>query len=729
VLAATAVTLAAFAASAPSAFALTRVEANRIALHALHAAKQPGRVVVFGLPSALSGGTSVVDGGPVGGTSNLVPVTSAPLARPAWLFWEDLAYGALFAHPSRLLLIDDRSGQVIRRQRMGWFPLIDGNRPPFLASIAGYHNPAYEVFSTVPAEFASAAGAGPSRLSGFPAAAAAGPLAFHAEQGPFAHGATAGGALTSSDLKNDCLIMIGDHQEPGLVGSFAAMQQFATDYGLPTPTQQPTTVPELATVVDAMTSLTPCNDVLIFIAGHGIPAPGVTPSNLPPKVKMPTNIAGPAAISIHETTVTGRNGKPSMMADDWIHPSDLEEIIRAHPKSTFKLKIEACFSGRFIDELKDIPNLVVIETSSASNEVSFGEKKSHTSSTGTVTKNTIPNPHHAGEFTNGNVLALRAWAQSPTAVNSAARDLGHGLAQAGVQGGFNFADKTGETHSQLYLNFPPPPITLTPLGGGCTFPGLVCPLPGSTCTNGSQCTAGNDVCTDSDCYGPHDTCHRGTCYGSHDTCDSGADCFGQNDTCHGGTCWGSHNTCDNGADCIGQNDTCHGGTCWGSHNTCDNGAVCVDISECAINTGGCSISGPPGPAGPTGPMGNPGNQGPTGPMGNPGNQGPTGPMGNPGNQGPTGPMGNAGNQGPTGPSGPKSTFTQVIGTQQAVGNGTTGASTATCPGGTTASGGGYQTNGGVIVIQLQATTGNAGYQATGAGAFGAGTVTALAQCG
>ena len=103
---------------------------------------------------------------------------------------------------------------------------------------------------------------------------------------------------------------------------------------------------------------------------------------------MPTNIAGPAAISIHESVTVKENGKQVKHIDDWIHPSDLETIMKAHPRSSFKLKIMACFSGRFIDDLKGaVPNLELIETSSASNEVTFGEKKRHKASDGTVTTN------------------------------------------------------------------------------------------------------------------------------------------------------------------------------------------------------------------------------------------------------------------------------------------------------------------------------------------------------
>ena len=364
-----------------SALALTRNQADRIALHALHPGRERGRVVVFGLDAPLEAGTSVVTGGPKQGATTTT-VHTRPLARRTWIFWEDFSYDAEFPHPSRLLEISNATGRVIKRRRMGWVPLIDGKRPAFLSSHSGYRDARFQVFSNVPGSASAARTQPVSRTN---------PLAFRTAGSLSAHTA-AGGALTSSDLTHDCLIIIGDHQDPAIDGTDAngnpqgdipAMKTWAASVGLRT--LEAKDVPELSTEVDALTSLTPCDDVMIFIAGHGLPAPGVTPTNLPPGRKMPTNIAGPAAISIHESVTVKENGKHVKQIDDWIHPSDLETIMKAHPRSSFKLKIMACFSGRFIDDLKGaVPNLELIETSSASNEVTFGEKKRHKASDGTV---------------------------------------------------------------------------------------------------------------------------------------------------------------------------------------------------------------------------------------------------------------------------------------------------------------------------------------------------------
>src|SRR5205823_1883992 len=71
------------------------------------------------------------------------------MTTKTWLFWEDDAPSALFAHPSRLLLVSDRS-RAVRAVRLAWWPLINGRPPPFLrphGSIASH----YVVYKRLPA--------------------------------------------------------------------------------------------------------------------------------------------------------------------------------------------------------------------------------------------------------------------------------------------------------------------------------------------------------------------------------------------------------------------------------------------------------------------------------------------------------------------------------------------------------------------------------------------------
>src|SRR4051812_44978442 len=107
------------------ASALTRKQASKVARAALKPERAKGAaVVVFGLRAPIGARTTVAD--------------SSSSARPraagarAWLFWEDLAYGAKFEHPSRLVLVSDATGRVIRRTTMAGWPEIDGKPASFI---------------------------------------------------------------------------------------------------------------------------------------------------------------------------------------------------------------------------------------------------------------------------------------------------------------------------------------------------------------------------------------------------------------------------------------------------------------------------------------------------------------------------------------------------------------------------------------------------------------------
>jgi hypothetical protein len=54
-----------------------------------------------------------------------------------------------FEHPSILLLIDDTTGRVVRREDESFFPLVNGAPPSFLAP-ASYSSTRYRVFANEP---------------------------------------------------------------------------------------------------------------------------------------------------------------------------------------------------------------------------------------------------------------------------------------------------------------------------------------------------------------------------------------------------------------------------------------------------------------------------------------------------------------------------------------------------------------------------------------------------
>lgn len=198
--------------------------------------RSPSATVLFGLGSPVRAGSAVFEAAP--GTTAHV----RPLRHATWLFWEDHGFQELFVHPSVLLLVDAKTGKVMRKSQLGWFPLINGRRPAFLASSAAYHDPHYWVASVhLPAVRAGAS-----------ARAAAPPPV----------------AIKPGELSHDCLVMIGDRHEPILTGSFAPMLQWSRNVGVKSYPDQATNVASLRSTI-ARARADECDDVFLFIAGHG----------------------------------------------------------------------------------------------------------------------------------------------------------------------------------------------------------------------------------------------------------------------------------------------------------------------------------------------------------------------------------------------------------------------------------------------------------------------------
>jgi hypothetical protein len=125
----------------------------------------------------------------------------------------------------------------------------------------------------------------------------------------------------------------------------------------------------------------------------------------------------------------------------------------------------------------------------------------------------------------------------------------------------------------------------------------------------------------------------------------------------------------------------------------------------AGSRGATGATGAPGSLGAKGSTGPTGSQGPQGLKGDPGAtgvqglQGPKGDPGATGAQGPPGPTGSQGPNGNTGPQGPSGTTTSnvVIGSFVQIVAGGNATALATCPSGSTATGGGFDTTPGIDV--------------------------------
>ena len=340
---------------------------------------------------------------------------------------------ARFEHPSRLLLVDDATGKVVRDKSLLWYPLVSGRVPAFLAGPAAYRSAAFRVFSSIPAVKAKAV----RRTAGAPAFRS---VVFDDK-------------LPADAFADDCMITTGLRNDPSFSQDFVDLEAFAARIGLRAfhVSGNPPTGKALEANVNHLVDVTKCKDIFIYLDGHGYKRG--TPAVQTGKVN---NADG----STTSTVVTAKN---------------LLRIALNHPRTTFKIKIDSCYSGRFQSFLSDAKNIIALETSSGTDEVSWSTlTEPVTQSDGTVVNpgDIRENGGH-GEFTNGNLAGLEKFVTSQAevtlAVNAGGSLLAHMLARAYDLGaGADFARVSGLTHPQLTTRNPPvtgpaPPPPPTPL--------------------------------------------------------------------------------------------------------------------------------------------------------------------------------------------------------------------------------------------------------------------------
>ena len=333
-------------------------------------------------------------------------------------------------HPSVLLLIDDRSGHILRRAPMAWYPLIDGKPPSFLSSATAYASPKYHVYSRWAtlrkARAAHAAVSRAARPLGIPRALTAPP-----------------------NLSKDCVVTIGDRVESLFVGDFQLMTLIAGELHLKK--YDAATVSDLDVKID-QARRAGCKDVLIVISGHGYPATGTkfhATDHAGNDYVVPTSDHAQVAIK----NVFSKDAKGNdVVSHSTIDAVDLRRLMNGYRQLglTFKLVVSACFSGRW-RELGDVSNLRFIGTSSRNDQFSWayavpsttiGPITYHydfplghqsqgvfTATGGTIEKHTH-NPTRATEFLNGILWGLDFWAHSEADRARTGDDLAKGLAVA-----------------------------------------------------------------------------------------------------------------------------------------------------------------------------------------------------------------------------------------------------------------------------------------------------------
>ena len=448
-------------AAAPPAGAISRAQAEKRALRILDPQHAGGRIVVFGRRQPVGAGRMVGEASPM--SSPLAPYTVpgttrrlrgvsqkiAPgitLRHGVWLFWEDLVHGAAFEHPSRLLLLNRTTGRVVLDRRLSWWPQIDGKNPRF---VDDDHRDRVLYVS------------GPDVLSRrAPRFAPLAPVAIAAAQ-------RLGGP-------SDCLFVIGDRTSasnaPRLFGnSLDAMKDFAASHGLPP--SEARTANDLFLKVYAAVKYQGCKDVMIFLAGHGSPAPD-TPDPLDPATPM---------TGTDEPTVEIGTFKDPTEDKVYSHPitgAMLRRLMGLFPPSVkFKIVIFSCFSGRFVDALRDDPHIKdggVIAGSSAADEYSVGRVESGTAggidglihNTNPIA-NPVKDPLNLPGYVDGIITELGKILDDPQAYKADGGSLAAMVHDAHVHSlAEDFTAQLGWNHPVDAYSPPPPPPSGTIITNG-----------------------------------------------------------------------------------------------------------------------------------------------------------------------------------------------------------------------------------------------------------------------
>jgi hypothetical protein len=247
----------------------------------------------------------------------------------------------------------------------------------------------------------------------------------------------------------------------------------------------------------------PCTDIVIWLFGHGSPATGSQikapdgrggelPGTSTPTVQVAAKVehklerparrrAGSRRPVVRVRVSTTRIETESVTGDA------LRGLLAKHPDVTFKLVVDSCFSGRWV-ELQDVPNLRVVLTSGRGDQLSFAYWPNgkgyavHTQDRGTLTPTgakvdlDVPNPTKAGGFTNGVARGLSEWSASAPE-RAKGEDLAKALVYAfGASSRSDGSQITSHTNPVLadfssqrpHVGVPPPPATPPPTPPGAT---------------------------------------------------------------------------------------------------------------------------------------------------------------------------------------------------------------------------------------------------------------------
>ncbi|MFA4929017.1 MAG: tandem-95 repeat protein, partial [Patulibacter sp.] len=355
---------------AAASAATSQRQAEQKAIAALDVRSSDDPVVVFRAPSRVPRDTPIHQAGvssprvatatPSPGRAQRragVTVSDAPVVlrtgdEAAWLFYEDRGPYQAYQHPGRVVLVGATSGRVRVSQSLRWPPLIDGELPPFLASYEAYREPRYRAFVRGWTLKASATSRATTSLLKPAAPDYVGSLRAAPPVTPARRQ-----AADQLAAERSCAIRISD-----TLGSFY-------DAGPVDRTRQ-----SLGTFFNQLARLNPqfftaryryregrtpaqfvahaiqrngCKDVLLYLGGGGY-------AGADPAVNVGTRGLGDGRIEQQVVTLDA-----------------VRSILRAHRGVTFKLLIDAPYSGGFQPTLQRESNLLFLATSSGADEAAF----------------------------------------------------------------------------------------------------------------------------------------------------------------------------------------------------------------------------------------------------------------------------------------------------------------------------------------------------------------------
>ena len=255
------------------------------------------------------------------------------ITSPTWFFWVDDAPFGQFSHPTRFVFIDAVSGYA-RVTNQGWWPVINGQEVMRWMDTTARWNPQNQAFTNVPAaEIPRTASLGGGVWL------AANWLTFNLDSPAERRGPPQGPAPAGEGIVVVNGWAPGHGTDAGFSNDSANATRFGTDAQIPVYRPQGNTLADIEAAVKRAVD-GGADDVFFYWTSHG----GRT-------------AAGTSFMDFKGTAV---------------HPQQLSDIFKKFPKASFKVVIQGCHGGGFVD-LINTANVEIFLSAASATESSYGD--------------------------------------------------------------------------------------------------------------------------------------------------------------------------------------------------------------------------------------------------------------------------------------------------------------------------------------------------------------------